>query len=74
MVQGRDWHEFSDQIICTRRQQAFEIFRSNNYKIGKNMIANKFYFINGKIQLDFFNLPYPSFKYRMRNVFLPLER
>ncbi len=74
VVQGKDWQDFTDQIICTRRQLTFEIMRSYNYKIGLNILANRFHCINGKDQLDLLNLPYPSFKYKMRNVFLTFER
>jgi hypothetical protein len=70
----RDWQDFANQIISTRRQTTFEILKSCNYKIGSNILSNKLACINRKVQLDFLNLPYPSFKYKMKNVFLVYER
>jgi hypothetical protein len=71
---SKDWLDLTNQIICTRRQTTFETFKYCNYKIGNNILANKIKCINQKIQLDFLNLPYPSFKYEMKNVFLVYER
>ena len=47
-----------EQIICSRRQINFELFRNNDYKIGMNTSANKFYHINKLIGLDKLNLTF----------------
>ena len=51
-----------DQIICGRRQMRFEIFRNNQFKIGMNTTANKFYYVSNKIGLDLLNLSYVHYK------------
>ena len=51
-----------DQIICTRRQLKFQIFKSNNNKIGMNTTANKLYHVSNLIGLDMLNLEYVHFK------------
>ena len=51
-----------DQIICTRRQLKFQIFKSNNNKIGMNTTANKLFHVNNLIGLDMLNLEYVHFK------------
>ena len=51
-----------DQIICTHRQLKFQIFKSNNNKIGMNTTANKLYHVSNLIGLDMLNLEYVHFK------------
>ena len=51
-----------DQMICTRRQINFGIFRNSNSKIGFNTTANKFFYLNDKIGLELFNLTKINFK------------
>ena len=59
-----------NQIICTRRQTLFQIVRTNNYKIGRNTAANKFYPINGFIGLDTFNPSFVHYKKLLKIQFL----
>ena len=59
-----------DQIICGRRQIRFEIFRNNQFKIGMNTTANKFYYISNKIGLDLMNLSYVHYKKIVKIQFL----
>ena len=51
-----------DQMICSRRQIHFEIFRNSNGKIGFNTTANKLFYLNGKIGLELLNLNRIHFK------------
>ena len=44
-----------DQLICTRRQVLFQIFRNSNCKIGLNFTANKLFYLNNKIGLEQLN-------------------
>ena len=73
-VSGKDWIDFNNQIISTGRQTYFDIHRSSTFKIGSNILSNKFSCINRKIHLDYLNLSFPTYKYRMKNIFLPYER
>ena len=57
-------------IICTRRQCMFEIFKSNRNKIGMNTISNKFFHISKLTSLDFLNLGFVHFKKLMKFQFL----
>ena len=59
-----------DNIICTRRQLKFEIFRNNRTKIGMNCLSNKFYHISKQISLDSLNLGFVHFKKLMKIQFL----
>ena len=46
---GLDFEQVStfNQIVCTRRQSVFQVLRNNKSKIGRKMVANKFYHLNG---------------------------
>ena len=61
---------FFEQIICSRRQITFELYKNNTYRIGMNTSANKFYHINKLIGLDKFNLSFVHFKKLMKIQFI----
>ena len=51
-----------NQIICTGRQITFDIERNNNFKIGMNTTANKFYHLKNKVSFEMLNVSYVHFK------------
>ena len=51
-----------DQIVCTSRQLRFQIFRKFQHKIGMNIPANKFFYINNEISLDMLNHTFVHYK------------
>ena len=51
-----------EQSVFTGRQVTFEILRNNNFKIGMNTQANKFYHITKMISLDKLNLSFVHYK------------
>ena len=59
-----------EQSVFTGRQITFEILRQNNYKIGMNTQANKFYHITKMIGLDKLNLSFVHYKKIMKIQFL----
>ena len=59
-----------EQLICSRRQLTFELYRNNDLKIGMNTAGNKFYHINKLIGLDKLNLSFVHFKKLMKIQFL----
>ena len=63
-----------DQIICTRRQVLFQIFRNSNCKIGFNTTANKFFHLNNKIGLEQLNQNFFRFKGTAKIQFLKYGR
>ena len=70
-VQDTDWVSFVNQIVVTGRQTKFFMHKNNKYKIGLNIITNRFHAISNKIELDWLNLSYPTYKYEMKKLFLP---
>ena len=59
-----------EQVVFTRRQLTFEIYRNNQLRIGMNTGANKFYHINKLIGLDKLNYSSVHFKKLMKFQFL----
>ena len=59
-----------NQMIFTRRQLFFEVFRSNQSKIGLNASENKFYHINKQIPLNTLNFTFVHCKKLMKMLFL----
>jgi hypothetical protein len=72
-VLGTDWEDLKLNIVTTSWQPTFDTNRLNNYKIGTNTLSNKLVHIRKRILLDHLNLPYPAFKHKMKNIFLPYE-
>ena len=70
---SKDWLSLANQIVSTGRQHKFDILRTNNHKIGLNIMANKFYYLKLKIELDLLNLSLNSYKSKMKPVFEPYE-
>ena len=69
--QTPDWLSFTTQIIMTGRQRNFDILRSNNFKIGLNILPNKLYSIRNSVSLDYLDLPYHQYKTKMKLLFKP---
>ena len=59
-----------DQIICTRRQSKFQIYRNNFLKIGLNTTSNKLSHLSNLISLEHLNLSKPQFKKIAKLLFL----
>ena len=56
--------------IQTTRQTKFVTQRTNRLKIGMNILSDRFYYLNGKIELDWLNLPFGSYKVKCKKLFL----
>ena len=59
-----------DQVVITRRQVMFELYRTNRSKIGMNAIENKLYHLNKLIATDKLGWNFPRFKKHMKIQFL----
>ena len=65
-----DWVHLNLYNIQTRRQTTFATLKNNRLKVGMNTISNRFYHLNGKINLDWLNLSYDTYKIKCKNKFL----
>ena len=59
-----------EQIVITRRQTMFELFKTNRSKIGMNANENKLYHISKLIVIDKLGWNFPIFKKHMKLQFL----
>ena len=69
-TKSNEWIHLTNQIILTGRQTKFISSKCNNYKIGLNILTNRFHEISNRIDLDCFNLSFPNFKRQMKILFL----
>ena len=66
-----DWIDLIfNQIITTRQKTKFQTVKSNNYKVGNNLLSSQLSIINNKIDLFDFNLSSESFKIKYKNQML----
>ena len=59
-----------EQLVITRRQVMFELYRTNRSKIGMNAIENRLYHLNKLIVIDKLGWNFPRFKKHMKVQFL----
>ena len=60
---------FFNQQFNNRRDTVYFV-DTKSYKIGNNILANRFTILNGKIKFDWLNLPFNSYKLKCKEVFL----
>ena len=65
-----DWTILNFNQIFTSRQTTFMAFKSNNTKVGLNLLANRLSTLNGKIPFDWLNQSLTSFKIKCKSLFL----
>ena len=70
---SKDWLDLTNQIITNNRQNYFQCIKAHNYKIGLSTRVNKFYSLNGQIDLNLLNLNYPAYKKKCKIIFKPYE-
>ena len=60
-VPVKDWVNININNIQTCRQSTFMTMKSNRLRIGMNIISNRFYYLNGRIGLDWLNQSYTTY-------------
>ena len=65
-----DWLSLFFNQNFNARHKFANFMNTARYKIGNNFIGNRFTFLNGKIELDWLNLPLISFKIKCKSLFL----
>ena len=66
----KEWLHLNFNIINTTRQTRFMTKRDNSLKIGLNCPTNRFYVLNNKIPLMWFNKSFDSYKIECKSLFL----
>ena len=60
------WININFNNIHTSRQTRFMTSKANRLKVGMNLISNRFYYLNGKIEMDWLNLSYNTYKVKCK--------
>ena len=72
-LKDKEWVDFADQIVCTGRQNKFDIYSKQNFKIGLNSAPNRLCYIEKKIDLIDLNMSYQSYEKKMKTQLLLFE-
>ena len=65
-----DWIDMYFNQHFNQRDPTLKFFNTSTYKIGNNLLANRFTILNGKIELSWLNEPYNSYKIKCKAVLL----
>ena len=65
-----DWSILNFNQIFTSRQNSFMMLKSNEKKVGINILANRLSILNGRIPFEWLNCSLPSFKMHCKKLFL----
>ena len=65
-----DWVSLNFNQIMGSRQTKFSINMTNRKKVGMNALSNRLWYINGKINVDWFNCSFDTYKVNCKGLFL----
>jgi hypothetical protein len=65
-----EWVALNFNQIFTSRQTMFVITSNQNYRVGNNILSNRFSILNKRIPLDWLNLSNNSYKIKCKSLFL----
>ena len=65
-----DWIALNFQQQFNGRSNKFQFFTSSNYKVGKNLMVNRFRQLNNKIDYNWLNESFNSYKIKCKKLFL----
>ena len=65
-----DWICLNDQQKFNGRNDHIQIVNKSNYKVGRNLLVNRFKSLSNKIDYSWFNDSFESFKVKCKNLLL----
>ena len=65
-----EWVDLTFKQTYSQRQTKFYLIKSNNYKIGNNILTNRMAILNNKINLEDLNLSLNGFKVKYKEILL----
>ena len=65
-----DWISLNLQQNFNGRNEHFQIYSVSNYKVGRNLMANRFLPLNNKINYSWFNESFDSYKIKCKHLLL----
>ena len=67
---NQNWLDLFFNQQFNNRCETVKFFDTKNYKIGNNLLSNRFTILKDKIKYDWLNLPFTSFKLKCKELFL----
>ena len=67
---GLNWVNLFFNQNFNERDNSVKFFNTSNYKVGNNIIANRFVILNGKIPNDWLNSTFENYKIKCKVLFL----
>ena len=64
------WSDLFFSQHFNQRNQTIKFFNTANYKVGNNLLTNRFVLLNGKIELSWLNDSFNSYKIKCKTKFL----
>ena len=68
-IHAEDWLSLHFQQTFNSRNQTVRLFDTSKTKIGKNIVINRLKLINGKIEYEWLNLSWQSYKAKCKSIF-----
>ena len=65
-----EWAALNFNQILTSRQVTFRSLQQHKHRVGLNALANRFFILNDKIPLEWFNMSMDTFKVNCKKRFL----
>ena len=65
-----DWISLNFQQNFNGRNDKIQFFNVSNYKVGRNLLVNRFRTLNNKIDFKWFNDSFNTFKIKCKELFL----
>ena len=64
------WISLNFQHQFLMRRGHFIVVKTNNIRVGENILVKRLNVLNNKISLDWLNLPYGAYKRKIKEMFL----
>ena len=65
-----DWISLNIQQNFNRRNKTIKLCNASNYKVGRNLLVNRFLNLNNKINFTWFNDSFNTFKVKCKQLLL----
>ena len=69
-TKSNNWLDLFFNQQFNNRCDSVNFVDTKTYKIGNNILANRFTILNGKVKFDWLNLPFNSYKMKCKEIFL----
>ena len=69
-----DWIDLNFQQTFNNRANTYKLVKANSYKVGNNLLCNRFPIINAKIEFGWTQGSFDTYKIKCKEMFLKSNR